>query len=48
MVPVLPDLLQGYERNRESARAAIQFLDKHFEINQAMKALLLNWCESDS
>lgn len=46
MVPVLPDLLQGYGRNRESAQAALAFLDEHFEINEAMKARLLKLCES--
>jgi len=37
-------MLQGYSRNRESARAALAFLDSHFELNEAMKAAVLALC----
>ena len=40
----LPALMQGYERNRESARAAIAFLEAHFEVDEAMKAAVLGLC----
>ncbi len=42
---VLPELLQGYERNRESALAALSYLDRNFEINPAMKQAILELCE---
>jgi hypothetical protein len=32
----LPDFLQGYERSRESALAILAFLERHFQVNQAM------------
>jgi hypothetical protein len=44
MAALLPELLQGYERNRESARAALAFLDAHFELNAALKAAVLALC----
>lgn len=40
----LPDFIQGYDRSRESARAILQFLDQHFEINPAMKQAILDLC----
>ena len=40
----LPDFIQGYDRSRESARAILQFLDQHFEINAAMKQAILDLC----
>lgn len=33
----LPDMMQGYEKNRDSARAILSFLDGHFEVNTCMK-----------
>jgi hypothetical protein len=45
MAPLLPDLLQGYERNHQSARAALTFLDQNFEINEAMKNAILKLCD---
>lgn len=42
MAFVLPNLLQGYERNRESAQNALAFLDSNFEINAAMKEAILH------
>jgi hypothetical protein len=35
---------QGYEKNRESALAILEFLEKHFEINQAMAAEIRALC----
>ena len=42
---LLPEFLQGYEKNRESALAILSFLDKHFEINASMKAAVLRLCK---
>jgi hypothetical protein len=33
----LPQFLQGYNKNRESAQAILTFLDQHFDLNQAIK-----------
>jgi hypothetical protein len=48
MISLLPSLLQGYERNQESALAALAFLDRHFELNAAMKMAVVELCGSDS
>lgn len=40
----LPDFLQGYEKNVESGKAIVAFLDEHFDINAAMKARILALC----
>jgi hypothetical protein len=37
----LPEFLQGYERNIESAMAILAFLDQHFEVNPNMKREIL-------
>jgi hypothetical protein len=47
MAQLLPDFLQGYRKNRESARALLSFLEEHFELNEAMKRVLLELCEGD-
>ena len=39
---LLPMFVQGYEKNRESAKAILEFLDANFEINARMKERLLN------
>ena len=44
MARLLPELLQGYERNRESALAVLSYLDRNFEINPAMKQAVLELC----
>jgi hypothetical protein len=44
LAPLLPAMLQGYERNRESALAALRFLDEHFAMDAAMKAAVLALC----
>ena len=36
-----PLFIQGYERNAESARAILAFLDAHFEVNAAMRDEIL-------
>jgi len=41
MLHILPQFLQGYERNKESALAVLEYLEKHFEINPAMKQVIL-------
>ena len=40
----LADCAQGYRDNRPSARAILDYLDAHFEINPAMKAAILELC----
>ena len=42
----LPSFMQGYDGNRESAKAILDFLDAHFEINAAIKARILELCEA--
>jgi len=32
----LPDFIQGYKRSVESAQAILKYLERHFEVNQAM------------
>lgn len=34
---LLPQLMQGYDKTPQSAQAILEFLDTHFEINQAIK-----------
>jgi lincosamide nucleotidyltransferase len=41
---VLPEFLQGYEKNRASALAVLAYLDENFEINPAMKQAVLVLC----
>lgn len=41
---VLPQFLQGYGKNRESALAVLSYLDENFEINPAMKQAVLDLC----
>jgi hypothetical protein len=40
----LPGFMQGYSHNAESARAILEFVDRHFSINQAMKQRILELC----
>jgi len=47
MAHILPDLLQGYDRNRESVLAALVFLDEHFEIDKGMKTAVLQLCQKE-
>ena len=42
---MLSHFVQGYDRSVESARAILEFLDAHFDVNPAMKAAILALCE---
>jgi lincosamide nucleotidyltransferase len=44
MTSELPSWAQGYERNRESALAILFFLEKHFEVNEAMAKAIRKLC----
>ncbi len=41
---ILPDLMQGYGNNCESALAILAFLERHFEVNQAMANEIRQLC----
>ncbi len=41
----LSQFMLGYDRSVDSARAILAFLDDHFEINEAIKAQILELCE---
>jgi hypothetical protein len=41
----LPEWTQGYERNRESALAILSFLERHFEINDAIADAVNKLCK---
>ncbi len=36
---------QGYTATPASARAALEFLDRHFKVNPALRAAILKLCE---
>lgn len=40
----MPSWMQGYERNRESALAILSFLERYFEINEAMADAVRELC----
>lgn len=40
----LPQFMQGYERVPESARALLAYVERHFEVNPGMKAVILELC----
>ncbi|MBA4383242.1 MAG: hypothetical protein C0410_00760 [Anaerolinea sp.] len=40
----LPEMLQGYEKNRESAISVVSFLEEHYTINPFMKQAVLDLC----
>lgn len=42
----LPIFMQGYDRSRESASAILEFLQQHFEVNEAMSERIMTLCES--
>jgi hypothetical protein len=44
MTQHLPDFMQGYSRNAESARAILEFLDARFSVNPSMKQQILALC----
>jgi hypothetical protein len=41
----LPMFMQGYERNIESARAILSFLEGHFAVNAAIRDAILALCD---
>ena len=43
----LPAFSQGYERSVESARAILNFLESHFEVNSSLKRAILHLCDRD-
>jgi hypothetical protein len=45
MAKHLPELLGGYNSNRQSALATLSYLDHHFELNIRMKEEILRLCE---
>jgi hypothetical protein len=45
LTDVLPELVQGYDRNRESALAALDWLDQRFEVNSGIKEAILALAE---
>ncbi len=42
--PLLSTWAQGYERNGESALAILEFLEKHFDVNEAMAKEIRELC----
>ncbi len=45
LAPILPNFVQGYSRNRESARAILEYLDSRFDVNPEMKSRILELCK---
>ncbi|CAK2140707.1 Streptomycin adenylyltransferase [Vibrio crassostreae] len=41
---LLPTFTQGYERTAESALAQLEFLNAHFNVNQAMRSRIIDLC----
>jgi hypothetical protein len=46
MAVVLPALAQGYDRNRESALASLNFLEMHFNVSPVMKRAISELCKT--
>jgi len=44
MTSELPSWTQGYKRNRESALAVLSFLERHFEVNEAIAKAIRKLC----
>lgn len=42
----LPEMVQGYARSPESARAILAFLSEHFEVDAAIAARILELCDN--
>ncbi|RPI86362.1 MAG: hypothetical protein EHM41_08710 [Chloroflexi bacterium] len=40
----LPLFIQGYERSPESAKAILDFLERHFQVNSSIKSRILEIC----
>ncbi len=45
LVPYLPRFMQGYDRNVESAREILHFLEQHVEVNPALRQAILDLCD---
>lgn len=43
----LPSFAQGYDRSVESARALLAFLEERFEVNPAIRRVILELCEDE-
>jgi hypothetical protein len=43
----LSSFIQGYERSEASARAILEYLDRHFPVNAAIKQRILELCADD-
>jgi hypothetical protein len=41
----LPEFLQGYEKSPHSARAILNFLERHVPVNKGMKDAILSFCD---
>jgi lincosamide nucleotidyltransferase len=44
----LPQFMQGYAHSVESARAILEFLERHFDVNAAIRNEILGLCETPS
>ncbi len=44
LAPYLPGFMQGYDRNVESAREILRFLEGHAEVNAALRQAILDRC----
>ena len=44
----LPQFMQGYTRSVESAQAILGFLERHFDVNAAIRNEILELCETPS
>jgi hypothetical protein len=42
----LPRFMQGYDRNVESAREILRFLEGHAEVNAALQQAILKLCDN--
>jgi len=40
----LPHFIQGYDRSRQSTKAILDFLEKHFPVNAAMAQAIRELC----
>ncbi|MBI1299264.1 hypothetical protein GC175_30400 [bacterium] len=47
MIKILPDLMQGYAKNVESARSILRFVDKHTVLDPNMRRKVLALCDNE-
>lgn len=45
LIPQLGAWMQGYQKNRESALASLDFLEGHFEVNEALAKAIRELCD---